>query len=91
MKLAEPGTYNGPAVRFFTTAMIDGCSVYIEGPGDAPKVIHANAHGVPVNRVTDYQPFGAVLGFKDGNNWSFWLQKTAPSTTASAQPTRASR
>lgn len=139
MKLAEPGTYNGPAVRFFTTAMIDGCSVYIEGPGDAPKVTHANAqsvqptsvhdnwvtkqnkiqakinhmdtnyahlhkagaavverpnyiaddpaellqvktafanaHGVPVNRVTDYQPFGAVLGFKDGNNWSFWLQK----------------
>ncbi len=139
MKLSEPGTYNGPPVRFFTTAMIDGCSVYIEGPGATPKVSHANAqavqptrttdswaakqikiqakithmdtgyghlrkaaaavverphyiaddpvellqvktafanaHGVPVNRVTDYQPFGAVLGFKDGNSWSFWLQK----------------
>lgn len=139
MKLEEPATYNGPGVRFFTTAMIDGCSVYIEGPGDTPKVTHANAqavqptaltdnwvtkqnkiqakilhmdahyahlrkaaaavverpdyiaddpaellrvktafanaHGVPVNRVTSYQPFGAVLGFRDGNSWSFWLQK----------------
>lgn len=139
MKLSEPGTYAGPAVRFFTTAMIDGCSVYIEGPRDTPKVSHANAqnvqptattdtwvakqikiqakitamdtryghlhkagaavierpdyivddpvelvrvkqafaaaHGVPANRVTSYQPFGAVLGFKDGTDWSFWLQK----------------
>lgn len=139
MKLAEPGTYNGPAVRFFATAMIDGCSVYIEGPAATPKVSHANAqavqpttvqdawvvkqvkiqakitamdtryahlhkaaaavverpdyiaddpaevvrvkqafanaHGVPLIRVTGYQPFGTVLGFKDGTDWSFWLQK----------------
>ena len=46
MKLSEPGTYNGPPVRFFTTAMIDGCSVYIEGPGATPKVSHANAQAV---------------------------------------------
>ena len=33
------------------------------------KTAFANAHGVPVNRVTSYQPFGAVLGFK----FQMWL------------------
>lgn len=139
MKLAEPDDYDGPPVRFFTTAMIDGCSVYIEGPADTPKVTHSNARsvqptqstdtwlqkqakiqakieamnarqmhiskltttvierpdyidddpllvrllkgnfartkGVPPSHVMEYQPFGAVLGFKDDTTWSFWLQK----------------
>lgn len=139
MKLSEPDDYDGAAVRFFTTAMIDGCSVYIEGPPETPKVTHANAQsvqptrttdtwqqkqvkiaakiqamdarqvhiqkrpttvvernnyidddpllvqqlkarfaltkGVPATHVMEYQPFGSVLGFKDGTTWSFWLQK----------------
>lgn len=139
MKLEQPATYAGDEVRFFTTAMIDGCSVYIEGPAATPKVTHINAQaiqptrstdswaakqvkiaakiaamdtrhahvrklaatvverpdyiaddpaqlvqlkqrfatsrGIPVDQVMTYQPFGTVLGFKDGTDWSFWLQK----------------
>jgi hypothetical protein len=43
MKLAAPGTYAGPDVTFFATATINGCSVYIEGPGATPRVTHGNA------------------------------------------------
>lgn len=141
MKLSEPTTYNGPPVRFFATAAIDGCSVYIEGPAATPKVTHANAQnvrpttatdtwkkkrskirtkiqtmdtryehlqkqnatvvertdyiidkpsrqtraqadfarriGIPATQVTSYQPFGTVVGFKDGNSWKFYMQKCA--------------
>jgi hypothetical protein len=140
MKLAEPPGYAGDEVQFFTTATIDGCSVYIEGSPATPKVSHLNAsHVAPVpqsaeteankllriqqkssdmdarlniikkgtatvverkdyiadtaagqtqmkqlfaNRkhvpsatVTDYQPFGAVVGLKSGGSWTFYLQK----------------
>lgn len=53
MKLSEPDDYEGPPVRFFTTAMIDGCSVYIEGPPETPKVTHSNAKAVQPTRTTD--------------------------------------
>lgn len=140
MKLEPPPGYAGDEVKFFTTATIDGCSVYIEGPAAAPKVSHLNASHVapipaggeteankllriqqksadmdarhhviqksqarvverkdyiadtavgqaqmrqlfanskhlPAALVTDYQPFGAVVGLKSGANWTFYLQK----------------
>jgi hypothetical protein len=43
MKLRTPPGYNGEEVRFFATATINGCSVYIEGDPANPKVTHANA------------------------------------------------
>lgn len=139
MKLSPPQNYNGVEPRFFATATIDGCSVYIEGPAATPKVTHANAQavssttatdtwpvkqvkiqtkithmdthyafvkkgattvverpdyivddpaqvtvvkqqfaaskGIPVNLVDSYQPFGAVVGFRDGTDWKFYMQK----------------
>lgn len=141
MKLSPPPTYNGDEIRFFATATIDGCSVYVEGPAATPKVTHANAQnispaptvggetdlqkqqriqnkianmdqrlgiikkgattviergdyiedfapgrtlvkqqfanakGIPIGQVTDYQPFGAVVGVKQGTDWAFFLQK----------------
>lgn len=52
MTLSEPDGYNGEEVRFFATATIDGCSVYIEGPSHAPKVTHINAAAIsPTTRV----------------------------------------
>ena len=51
MKLAEPPGYAGEEVKFFTTATIDGCSVYIEGSPATPKVSHLNAsHVAPIPR-----------------------------------------
>lgn len=43
MKLSPPPAWAGSDVVFFATATINGCSVYIEGPADTPKVAHANA------------------------------------------------
>jgi hypothetical protein len=139
MKLSEPAGYGGDEVRFFATATIDGCSVYVEGPNATPKVTHLNAQrvatttttdtwlqkqvkiqqkithmdtqyghirktgatvverpdyiaddpaevvrvkqafalakGIPVAQVVSYQPFGAVIGVKDGTDWTFYMQK----------------
>ena len=139
IKLEEPPGWMGGPVSFFTTAMIDGCSVYVEGPATSPKVTHANAmsvqptlstdtypqkqvkiaakinvmdnrlqhikkgtahvverpaymiedplqvqavkqrfataRGIAVGDVTDYEPFGAVVGVKSGAAWTFYLQK----------------
>ena len=47
MKLASPPG-GGDEVRFFATATIDGCSVYIEGDPATPKVSHLNAAHVAV-------------------------------------------
>jgi hypothetical protein len=43
MKLSPPAGYAGDDILFFATATIDGCSVYVEGPGATPKVSHVNA------------------------------------------------
>ena len=43
MKLSPDPNHVGDEVRFFATATINGCSVYIEGNPDTPKVTHANA------------------------------------------------
>jgi hypothetical protein len=50
MKLEAP---KGAKVNFFTTAMIDGCSVYVEGPATSPKVTHANAQAVETTSTGD--------------------------------------
>ena len=46
MKLAPPAGYTGDEIKFFGTATIDGCSVYVEGPQTSPKVSHNNASDV---------------------------------------------
>lgn len=46
MKLDSPP--GGDEVRFFATATIDGCSVYIEGPPATPKISHLNASHIAV-------------------------------------------
>jgi len=46
MKLSPPEGYNGDAIKFFATAAIDGCSVYVEGPAATPKVSHLNASNI---------------------------------------------
>ncbi len=43
MKLKPAPGYAGDEVRFFATATINGCSVYVEGPAETPKVTHGNA------------------------------------------------
>jgi hypothetical protein len=53
IKLAQPPGWGGGEVKFFATATIDGCSVYIEGPATAPKVTHANANAVQPTLATD--------------------------------------
>ncbi len=53
MKLAQPPGWGGGEVKFFATATIDGCSVYIEGPATSPKVTHANANSVQPTLATD--------------------------------------
>lgn len=56
MKLEEPPAWTGGPVSFFSTAMIDGCSVYVEGPATSPKVTHANAMSVQPTASTDTYP-----------------------------------
>ena len=56
IKLEEPPGWMGGPVSFFTTAMIDGCSVYVEGPATSPKVTHANAMSVQPTLSTDTYP-----------------------------------
>jgi len=140
MKLSPPAGYTGDDIKFFATATIDGCSVYVEGPATSPKVSHLNAANIapppvgaetdlakqgrvaakiadmdtrmnvikkgvatvverpdyiedfapgktaarqafatamniPLAQVTDYQPFGAVVGVVNAGNWVFYLQK----------------
>jgi hypothetical protein len=53
MHLAPPAGYHGDEIRFFATAAINGCSVYIEGPAATPKVMHLNAENVQPTLVTD--------------------------------------
>ena len=53
MKLDQPDDWAGGEVKFFATAAIDGCSVYIEGPAHTPKVTHANAANVQPTLATD--------------------------------------
>jgi len=53
MKLEQPPGWAGGEVSFFATATIDGCSVYIEGPANTPKVTHANAQAVQPTLATD--------------------------------------
>ena len=65
MQLVSPPTYQGPEVRFFATATIDGCSVYVEGPATGPKVTHGNAQNIapaPAFGVveTDLQKAGRI-------------------------------
>ena len=45
----------GTDTRIFFTAAVNGCSVYVEGPEDAPTVYHANAmsHGGSFEKI-DY-------------------------------------
>lgn len=143
MKLSPPPGYAGDEVLFFSTATIDGCSVYVEGPAATPKVSHlnalqiapppspkappetdlakqgriaakiqdmdarmniikkgpatvierpdyiedfapgktaakqqfANSKHIPLTQVTDYQPFGAVVGVFSNGGWKFFVQK----------------
>ena len=37
--------------------------------------LFANRKHVPPANVSDYQPFGAVVGLKSGGSWTFYLQK----------------
>jgi hypothetical protein len=56
MKLSPPVGYTGDDIRFFATATIDGCSIYVEGPADTPKISHLNASNIsppPVGVETD--------------------------------------
>jgi len=43
LKTAEPGS---PNVDFFLTALVDGCSIYVEGTQQTPTVYHINAVGI---------------------------------------------
>jgi hypothetical protein len=42
----------------------------------AMKQQFANSKHIPLAQVTDYQPFGAVIGVCSGGNWTFYLQKS---------------
>lgn len=62
MKLSPPPGYTGSEVKFFATAAINACSVYVEGPGATPKVTHANAQ--------EHEPIGG------GDSWAEKIRKT---------------
>lgn len=42
----------------------------------AMKQQFATSKGIPLAQVSDYQPFGAVIGICSAGNWTFYLQKS---------------